>query len=64
MKIERQKQFTESISTLNIKQLKTLETWLRNKASEESREDKLRLIRIAIEGKEKHERLINGDQRG
>lgn len=64
MKIERQEKFTESISTLNIKQLKTLEAWLRNKASEESRDDKLRLIRIAIEGKEKHERLINGDQRG
>lgn len=60
MKIERQKQFIENIETLNLHQLKLCYDWLKVKNSEFDREEKLRLMSLEIERKEKLKRKNEG----
>lgn len=51
MNLKRQVEFTNSIKTLPLHTLKFLKNYLKDKHSEEDREDKIKLIEIQIETK-------------
>lgn len=60
MKLKRQVEFTNSIKSLPLHTLELLRDYLKEKQSEDDREDKIRLIEIEIEGKKKQkDRLKN-----
>ena len=61
MKIEDQQRYFDNIQTMSLEALIFMERKIEQSRNEKDREDKLNLIRIAIRGKEKHERLINGN---
>lgn len=60
MNSKRQVEFTNSIKSLHLHTLELLRDYLKEKQSEDDREDKIRLIEIEIEGKKKQkDRLKN-----
>lgn len=61
MKIEEQQRYFDNIQTMSLEALLFMENKIEKSRNEKYREDKLNLIRIAIKGKQKHERLINGN---
>lgn len=61
MKIEDQQRYFDEIQTMSLEALIFMERKLEQSRNEKDREDKLNLIRITIKGKEKHERLIDGN---
>lgn len=61
MKIEEQQRYFDNIQNMSLEALLFMENKIEKSRNEKYREDKLNLIRIAIKGKQKLERLINGN---
>lgn len=53
MNIERQQNFIENLRSLTLDQLYLIDKWIDANQTEADREDKLRLIEIEIEGRER-----------
>ncbi|WP_243344587.1 hypothetical protein [Anaerococcus sp. AGMB09787] len=53
MKIERQQKFVDNLQSLTLDQLYLIDKWIDANQTEADREDKLRLIEIEIEGRER-----------
>lgn len=59
MNLKRQVEFTNSIKSLHLHTLELLRDYLKDKDSEEDREDKIKLIEIQIEAKKEQKDRLN-----